>query len=111
MIDDRPNPVQRPATPAQDTGEVVDTLPGRSGVWRLAMRFASSRRIVVNATKIAAVVGTLLNGINQGGALLDGQAISVAHLLLNYLVPYSVATYSAVRLSLQQTAAKSSGAA
>jgi len=108
VIDHRPNPVQRAGTPAQDNGEVVDTLPGWSGVWRLAMKFASSRRIVVNATKIAAVVGTLLNGINQGGALLDGQAISVAHLLLNYLVPYSVATYSAVRLSLQQTATKRS---
>lgn len=94
--------------PTQGNRAAVDILPGRPVGWRLALQFAGSRRIVVNATKIAAVVGTLLNGINQGAALLDGEAISVAHLLLNYLVPYSVATYSAVRLSLQQTAAKGS---
>ncbi len=101
MIDDHPNP-------AQDNRAAADPVAGRSAGWRLALQFAGSRRIVVNATKIAAVVGTLLNGINQGAALLDGQGVSVTHLLLNYLVPYSVATYSAVRLSLQQTAAKGS---
>jgi hypothetical protein len=94
--------------PTQGNRAAVDPVPGRSAGWRLALQFAGSRRIVVNATKIAAVGGTLLNGINQGAALLDGQAISVTHLVLNYLVPYSVATYSAVRLRLQQTAAKES---
>lgn len=94
--------------PTQGNRAAADPVPGHPAGWRLALRFARSRRIVINATKIAAVVGTLLNGINQGAALLDGEAISVVHLLLNYLVPYSVATYSAVRLSLQQTAAKES---
>jgi len=94
--------------PTQGNRAAADPVPGHPAGWRLALRFARSRRIVINATKIAAVVGTLLNGINQGAALLDGQAISVTHLVLNYLVPYSVATYSAVRLRLQQTAAKES---
>lgn len=76
--------------------------PARHGVWRLALRFALTRRIAGNAAKIALVVGTLLNAINQGGAVLAGGDISLAHLALNYLVPYAVATYSAVQLRLQQ---------
>lgn len=43
------------------------------------------------------MVGTQLNLINQGPAWLDGEAVSWLHLLLNYLVPYSVASYSAAR--------------
>ncbi len=77
-------------------------LPARHGVWRLALRFALTRRIAGNAAKIALVVGTLLNAINQGGAVLAGGDISLVHLALNYLVPYAVATYSAVQLRLQQ---------
>lgn len=77
-------------------------LPARHGVWRLALRFALTRRIAGNAAKIALVVGTLLNAINQGGAVLAGDGVSLAHLALNYLVPYAVATFSAVQLRLQQ---------
>lgn len=66
------------------------------------MRFALTRRIAGNAAKIALVVGTLLNAINQGGAVLAGDGVSLAHLALNYLVPYAVATFSAVQLRLQQ---------
>lgn len=77
-------------------------LPARHGVWRLALRFALTRRIAGNAAKIALVVGTLLNAINQGRAVLVGDGVSVVHLALNYLVPYGVATYSAVQLRLQQ---------
>lgn len=76
----------------------------RHGAWRLGLRFAFTRRIAGNAAKIALVVGTLLNAINQGGPVLAGEGVSVAHLALNYLVPYGVATYSAVRLRLQQLA-------
>lgn len=61
------------------------------------LRRAFRPHIVKNALRIAAVVGTLLNLINQGPAWLDGEAISWLHLLLNYLVPYSVASYSAAR--------------
>lgn len=70
--------------------------------WREVVRLAAGRRIAVNAARICAVVGTLLNLINQGGALLAGHRLSIVHLLLNYLVPYGVATYSAVQLRLQQ---------
>ncbi|MDX8379534.1 MAG: nitrate/nitrite transporter NrtS [Gallionella sp.] len=61
---------------------------------------ALSRRIITNALKIALVVGSLLNVINQGEPLLNGEAISWFHFLLNYVVPYCVATYSAAKNEL-----------
>ena len=53
--------------------------------------------IVRNAIKIALVVGTILNLINQGEGLIANGAISWAHFVLNYCVPYCVASYSAAR--------------
>lgn len=61
---------------------------------------ALSRRIVKNALKIALVVGSILNVINQGEPWLNGDAISGFHLLLNYFVPYCVASYSAANNEL-----------
>jgi len=58
---------------------------------------ALQRSIVANALRIALFVGTVLNLINQGGAVLSGDAPSWLHVVLNYVVPYCVATYSAVR--------------
>jgi hypothetical protein len=49
-----------------------------------------SRHIALNALKIELVVGTLLNLINQGVQLLQGDHVSIFHLLLNHLVPCSV---------------------
>ena len=63
---------------------------------------AGQRRIVIAALKVALVVGTLLNLINQGGRLLDGLPLSWFHVLLNYLVPYCVASYSAARNELSR---------
>ena len=45
---------------------------------------------------VALIVGTILNLINQGEALLAAHSLNVAKLLLTYLVPYCVATYGAV---------------
>ena len=61
------------------------------------LRTACQRPIVVAALKVALVVGTILNLINQGGWLLDGLQPSWFHVLLNYLVPYCVSSYSAAR--------------
>jgi hypothetical protein len=43
-----------------------------------------------------AIVGTILNLINQGDALFGGGRVDLAKLLLTYAVPYCVATYGAV---------------
>jgi hypothetical protein len=55
---------------------------------------------------VAMVVGTLLNLINQGDALVAGGHINFVKVILTYLVPYCVATYGAVsfRLMLQNAA-------
>ena len=61
------------------------------------LQLVCSRRIVINAIKIAVVVGTVLNLINQGSAFMANSGISWIHVLLNYLIPYSVASYSAAK--------------
>ncbi|MDA0346446.1 MAG: nitrate/nitrite transporter NrtS [Verrucomicrobia bacterium] len=57
---------------------------------------ASSNTIQTNGLKAAIVVGTFLNLINQGDALLSGawSEIQVPKLLLTYCVPYYVAEYA-----------------
>ncbi len=61
------------------------------------LQTALKPHIVRNALKIAVVVGTVLNVINHGGALWRGTGISWLHVLLNFVVPYCVASYSAAK--------------
>lgn len=49
---------------------------------------------------VAVIVGTMLNLINQGDALIGGGEINVTKILLTYAVPYCVATYGAVSLRM-----------
>jgi hypothetical protein len=63
-----------------------------------ALRSASIRR---SAFRVALLVGTLLNIINQGGALWHGADIDWFHGLLNYLVPFLVSSYSAGKKGLE----------
>jgi len=65
------------------------------------LKISLSHHIVVNALKIALVVGTLLNLVNQGDAMLRGGTIHWLHLVLNYVVPYCVANYSAAKNELE----------
>lgn len=64
-------------------------------------RIALSRHIVINALKISVVVGSVLNLVNQGESLLHGGTISWLHLILNYLVPYCVASFSAAKNEIE----------
>jgi len=64
------------------------------------VRTACSRHIVHNALRIALVVGSLLNALNQGEALLAGSGIAWVHIAMNFVVPYCVATYSATKHAL-----------
>jgi hypothetical protein len=61
------------------------------------LRAAISTPIINNSLKISLVVGTILNLVNQGENLLHSESISWFHLVLNYLVPYFVASYSAAK--------------
>ena len=55
--------------------------------------------------QVALIVGTVLNLINQGDALLGHGHVSVVKLVLTFVVPYCVATYGAVsyRLTRERT--------
>ena len=54
---------------------------------------------------VAVVVGTVLNLINQGDAIVAGGSINVVKMALTYIVPYCVATYGAVSYRLHAAAA------
>jgi hypothetical protein len=59
------------------------------------------RGIVRRSFVIAAIVGTILNLINQGDALIQGMPLVAWKLALTYLVPYCVSTYGAVTARLE----------
>lgn len=61
---------------------------------RILLRAALSRPVATVAWRVALVVGTVLNLINQGPTVYAGGALSWMHIALNYLVPYCVASYS-----------------
>ena len=52
---------------------------------------------------IALIVGSVLNLINQGDALIAGHDLNYLKVILTYLVPYCVATYGAVSYRLFTT--------
>ncbi len=54
---------------------------------------------------VALIVGTILNLINQGDALLGAASLNVTKVLLTYVVPYCVATYGAVSYQLNMARA------
>ena len=73
--------------------------------WRRALRFATEGGVPARSLRVAVVVGTLLNLINQGDALLGPGEVVWSKALLTYLVPYCVATYGAVSVRLQMARA------
>jgi thiamine transporter ThiT len=72
-------------------------------------KLAVSPSVVSRAVKVALVVGTLLAIINHVDAVLGGTFASknLVQVILSYLVPYLVSTYSAVH-ALQQSLKESS---
>lgn len=60
------------------------------------------RHIVINALRVSLVVGLLLNVINQGSAFMDGLTIAWGQVLMNFVVPYCVASYSAARNEIER---------
>ena len=59
------------------------------------------RGIVRRSFILAVIVGTILNLINQGDALLGGAHLVAWKIALTYCVPYCVATYGAVTARLE----------
>jgi hypothetical protein len=71
----------------------------------LICRFALADGVPRRALWVAVVVGTVLNLINQGDAIVAGGPINVVKMALTYIVPYCVATYGAVSYRLHAAAA------
>jgi len=69
-----------------------------------ALEIAASPVVVKLALRTSVIVGSLLNAINQGDALLGGSRLDVLKLALTYCVPYCVATYSATSITLKRYA-------
>jgi hypothetical protein len=57
---------------------------------------------------VALIVGTMLNLINQGDALIGPGAIDWLKVALTYCVPYAVSTYGAVTVQLARHRADAS---
>lgn len=66
-------------------------------------RLATTRGVPWSSLKVALVVGTALNALNQGDQLLGSGAGSLdwGKTLLNYVVPYLVSTCGAVSSKLR----------
>lgn len=64
---------------------------------------ATSKAVVQRAFKVALIVGTTLNLINQGHVLvpINIEELSLVKFFLTYLVPYSVTTYTATAMKIE----------
>ena len=66
-------------------------FPGRANsIWKLACRCAISDGVPRRSLSVALIVGTVLNLINGGDALLGLASINWLKLILTYCVPYVV---------------------
>ncbi|SMF84022.1 hypothetical protein SAMN06265365_1662 [Tistlia consotensis] len=72
----------------------------------LVLRMCLSDGVPKRSAIVALVVGTILNLINQGDALLAGGDIDLVKVALTFLVPYGVATYGAVAYRLSAAVAE-----
>ena len=68
--------------------------------WRLICRYALTEGVPRRSLIVAAIVGTVLNLINQGDRLVTEQPVDFVKLALTYIVPFFVSTYGAVSFRL-----------
>jgi hypothetical protein len=73
-------------------------------------RYCVSDGVPRRSLAVALIVGTVLNLINQGDALVGAAHVDFTKIVLTYAVPYCVATYGAVsyRMSHELYRAKKS---
>ena len=64
--------------------------------WRKIFGYCVSDGVPWRSFVVAVIVGTILNLINQGDALLSGAHLNFTKIILTFVVPYCVATYGAV---------------
>jgi len=76
--------------------------------WKFACLCAVSDGVPRRSLYVALIVGTVLNLINQGDALIGPGTIDWLKVGLTYCVPYVVSTYGAVAVQLAQRKANAS---
>ena len=81
-------------------GFSMEFLGSANSIWKVACRCAISDGVPRRSLYVALIVGTVLNLINQGDALLGMASINWLKLILTYCVPYVVCTYGAVSYRL-----------
>jgi hypothetical protein len=64
--------------------------------WSRICLFCISDGVPKRSLIVALIVGTILNLINQGDALLGTTRLNWIKIILTFAVPYCVATYGAV---------------
>ena len=69
--------------------------------WREICGYCVADGVPRRSFVVAVVVGTILNLINQGDALLSGAPLDLTKIILTFAVPYCVATYGAASYRLQ----------
>lgn len=72
--------------------------------WKLACLRALTDGVPRRSLYVALVVGTVLNLINQGDALLAMGHVNWLKVVLTYCVPYAMCTYGAVSQHLKTRA-------
>ena len=75
--------------------------------WRKIGAYCVSEGVPRRSFAVALIVGTILNLINQGDALVRGAELDFTKIILTFAVPYCVATYGAVSYRLQAASAHS----
>ncbi len=58
-----------------------------------ALKRTFAWRSTARSLAVALIVGSILNVINQGSEIVDGQPLILWKLLLTYFVPFAVASY------------------
>ena len=79
------------------------------GIDIAAARRAFGYAQILESLRVALIVGSVLNLINQGDALLAVGRVDWGKLLLTYSVPFAVATYSSYRAYRALNRAKDGG--
>ena len=70
-----------------------------------ACHFALTDGVPTRSLYVALIVGTVLNVINQGDALLGTAPLNWVKIILTYIVPYCVCTYGAVSFRMRSLTA------
>lgn len=71
-------------------------MPDQTARWRAALDYATSDGVPRRSLRIALIVGSILNLINQGDVLLGVAPVNWWKIALTYAVPYLVSTYGVV---------------